>query len=105
LGRLRQTTTATVFAQFSLRGMNDSQGLFVTASNVDHQAFANGYSYGTSPSSEWRIYAFTDRPAYRPKETMQWKFIARHFDKGVYTTPASQTLEYQINDPAWNQSN
>jgi uncharacterized protein YfaS (alpha-2-macroglobulin family) len=79
--------------------MNDSQGLFVTAANVDHQAFANGYSYGTSQSSEWRIYAFTDRPAYRPKETLQWKFIARRFDKGVYTTPASQTLEYQINDP------
>ena len=97
--RQRQITNRDGLAQFSLRGMNDSQGLFVTAANVDHQAFANGYSYGTSQSSEWRIYAFTDRPAYRPKETLQWKFIARRFDKGVYTTPASQTLEYQINDP------
>ena len=30
----------------------------------------------------WRIYAFTDRPAYRPKETVQWKFIARRVAGG-----------------------
>ena len=97
--RQHQTTNADGLAQFSLRGKNDSQGLFATAANLDRQAFANGYAYGTSEASEWRIYAFTDRPAYRPKETLQWKFIARRFEKGAYSTPANQTIEYQITDP------
>ena len=30
---------------------------------------------------------------------MQWKFIARQFGNGVYSTPANQVIEYQINDP------
>ena len=47
----------------------------------------------------WRIYAFTDRPAYRPKETVQWKFIARRYNGSVYSTPSGQTIEFQINDP------
>ena len=50
-------------------------------------------------TNDWRIYAFTDRPAYRPKETMQWKFIARRSKGGVYSTPANEIVEYQINDP------
>jgi uncharacterized protein YfaS (alpha-2-macroglobulin family) len=73
--------------------------LFVSAANADRQAFASSYSYGTNDDQAWRIYAFTDRPAYRPKETLQWKFIARQFANGVYSTPANQTIEYQINDP------
>ena len=97
--RLRQTTNADGLAQFSLRSAEGSDSLFVTAANADRQAFASGYSYGTSEGQAWRIYAFTDRPAYRPKETLQWKFIARRFANGAYSTPANQTIEYQINDP------
>ena len=47
----------------------------------------------------WRIYAFTDRPAYRPKETVNWKFIARRNDGSVYSTPANETIHYKINGP------
>ncbi|HKG81175.1 MAG TPA: MG2 domain-containing protein, partial [Pyrinomonadaceae bacterium] len=63
------------------------------------QAFATGSSYVQSANDGWRIYAFTDRPAYRPKETLQWKFIARRLSNGVYSTPASQVVEYEITDP------
>jgi uncharacterized protein YfaS (alpha-2-macroglobulin family) len=97
--RLRQTTNSDGLAQFSLRSWSGSDSLFVTAGNGDRQAFASGYSNGTSAGQEWRIYAFTDRPAYRPKETLQWKFIARRYGNGAYATPANQTIEYQINDP------
>ncbi|MDX6384254.1 MAG: alpha-2-macroglobulin, partial [Blastocatellia bacterium] len=63
-------------------------------------AFSNGYSYGYERAdAAWKIYAFTDRPAYRPKETVQFKFIARRFADGVYSTPANQVVEYQINNP------
>jgi len=97
--RLRQTTDSDGLAKFAVGSDNDSRSLFVTAANADRQAFTGGYSSGQSESDGWRIYAVTDRPAYRPKETLQWKFIVRRFANGVYSTPANQTIEYQITDP------
>lgn len=98
--RTRQTTNADGLAQFSLRNEPGSRNLFVTAASNDRQAFAAGHGYRTDGVADWRIYAFTDRPAYRPKETLQWKFIARQSQTvGPYTTPANQIVEYQINDP------
>ena len=99
--RLRQTTDADGLARFSLRENSNSGTLFVTGAGHDRQAFASGYSsYSSSDVAQgWRIYAFTDRPAYRPKETLQWKFIARRSKGGVYSTPANEVVEYQINDP------
>lgn len=97
--RLRQTTNADGLAHFVLRSADGSDSLFVTATNGDRQAFAAGYSNGTNERAAWKIYAFTDRPAYRPKETLQWKFIARRSVNGTYSTPTNQTVEYQITDP------
>ncbi len=74
--------------------------LFVGAAMNDRQAFSLGNSYyhhrGDQP---WRIYAFTDRPAYRPKEEVKWKFVARRYNGSVYSTPSEQIVEFQINDP------
>ncbi len=75
--------------------------LFASAVLKDKQAFSIGNSWWNNwrASAPWKIYAFTDRPAYRPKETVSWKFIARRYADGVYSTPANQTIEFQINDP------
>jgi uncharacterized protein YfaS (alpha-2-macroglobulin family) len=97
--RLRQTTNSDGLAPFTLRSTTSHRNLLVTAESNSRQAFAAAYANGSSSSDAWRIYAFTDRPAYRPKETVQWKFIARHSGNGVYSTPANQVIEYQINDP------
>ena len=97
--RLRQTTDADGLARFELRNINDSRNLFAVGAASDRQAFASAYAYGAYSSGGWRIYAFTDRPAYRPKETLQWKFVARLMSNGVYSTPANQVVEYEINDP------
>ncbi len=104
--RLAQTTNNDGLAQFQLRNTSSNRNLYAAASSAgasdhqDRQAFAAGYAGGNNEGGDaWRIYAFTDRPAYRPKETVQWKFIARRFGNGVYSTPASQVVEYQINDP------
>ncbi len=99
--RLRQTTDADGLARFALRDHSESGNLFASGAGNDRQAFASGYSsYNSSDVAQgWRIYAFTDRPAYRPKETLQWKFIARRSKGGVYSTPANEVVEYQINDP------
>src|SRR5215213_2510889 len=97
--RVRQTTDASGLARFQLRSNSDNRSLYATAAINDRQAFAGGYAYTSSRDEGWRIYTFTDRPAYRPKETLQWKFIARHASGGAYSTPANQTIEYVINDP------
>jgi uncharacterized protein YfaS (alpha-2-macroglobulin family) len=98
--KLRQITNRDGLAPFALRGTSDSHNLFAAAVSGARQAFSNGYANGYNHSDQaWRIYAFTDRPAYRPKETVQWKFIARRFANGVYSTPANQVVEYQINNP------
>ncbi|HEX6047485.1 MAG TPA: MG2 domain-containing protein, partial [Pyrinomonadaceae bacterium] len=97
--RMRQTTNSDGVAQFSFSGVIGSRNLFATAAGNDRQAFSGGRSYRVPLSQEWRIYAFTDRPAYRPKETLQWKFIARQYSSGEYSTPANQVITYQINDP------
>jgi alpha-2-macroglobulin len=98
--KLRQTTNGDGLATFTLKTETSSRNLFVSAAANDRQAFAAGYANGNDSAGDtWRIYAFTDRPAYRPKETVQWKFIARRFGNGVYSTPANQVVEYEITDP------
>jgi uncharacterized protein YfaS (alpha-2-macroglobulin family) len=78
--------------------------IFVSAASGDKQAFAVGQSYGgRSNDQPWRIYAFTDRPAYRPNETVQWKFVARKLQDSVYSTPANQVVKYEIRDPRGNK--
>jgi uncharacterized protein YfaS (alpha-2-macroglobulin family) len=74
--------------------------VFASAITKDRQAFSPGNSYWQRGESEsWKIYAFTDRPAYRPKETVNWKFIARRYNGSVYSTPNDATVEFEITDP------
>ena len=47
----------------------------------------------------WRIYAFTDRPAYRPGETVQWKMTARIRQNEEWVTPSNAELDYVITNP------
>jgi hypothetical protein len=80
-------------AVFDLLRNAQNEQIFVAANSRDRQAFDTGYSYyyGRRNANEsWRIYAFTDRPAYRPGETAQWKFIARQYDGAVYSRPRSR---------------
>ena len=102
--RLRQTTDADGLARFNLTGKSTG-ALYAVAASNDRQAFSAGSTYASGDQEGWRIYAFTDRPAYRPKETLQWKFIARQLKNSVYSTPANQIVEYQINDPRGTKVN
>jgi len=98
--RLRQTTNSEGLATFALKRVAGGDlNLFASAADNERQAFAAGYANRNNVGEMWRIYAFTDRPAYRPKETVQWKFIARRLNSGVYSTPANQVVEYEIHDP------
>ncbi len=55
---------------FDLPGETRGMELFVGAGKGERQGFATGNAWWHRPERErWKIYAFTDRPAYRPKET------------------------------------
>ncbi len=99
--KAEKTADADGLAVFELsRPANQNLELFAGAILKDRQAFSTGQSYWQGRQDEpWRIYAFTDRPAYRPKETVQWKFLARRYDGSVYSTPSEQTIEFRIDDP------
>ncbi len=89
-------------ALFDLTETEDgnSREIFVSARSQDRQAFSTGSSYRDSSDTEsWRIYAFTDRSAYRPGEDVQWKFIARRYNGSVYSTPSHEIIEYEVHDP------
>jgi alpha-2-macroglobulin len=87
-------------ALFDLNTAQYSNNLVAVAAGDNRQAFSVGYSRGNYRDQQpWRIYAFTDRPAYRPNEVARWKFIARKYQGSVYSTPANQTVEFEIYDP------
>ena len=67
------------------------------ARRADRQAFSanNGYwSVRNGSLAHLRV----RRPAYRPKETVNWKFIAAA-NGPVYATPSGQKVEFEILDP------
>lgn len=94
------TTDQDGLARFKLKSNSHNSELFVAASLNDQQAFVTGYNYRSTHNRDtWKLYVHTDRPAYRPKETAQWKLTARTYNGSVYRTPANQTVEYEITDP------
>ena len=48
---------------------------------------------------QWKIYAFTDRTAYRPGDKVHWKFFARTYQHGQYANASGRTVEWEIHDP------
>ena len=87
-------------AVFKLEGERNNSELFVGATLKNQQAFVSGYNQRYRHQRDtWKLYVSTDRPAYRPNETAQWKLTARTYDGSVYDTPANENLEYEITDP------
>jgi uncharacterized protein YfaS (alpha-2-macroglobulin family) len=92
-------TNAEGFTDLSI---NPSGSLLVTAAVGPRQAYHATWVYGTYRGErprEWRVYAFTDRPAYRPDETVQWKILGRTRQDDRWKTPAGESLEYEIYGP------
>jgi len=81
--------------------VTDYAQVVITAVSGKRQAWHSTYAYswGGGSGDSWRIYAFTDRPAYRPGETVQWKIIARTRGREQWMTPAGARVEYEITSP------
>ncbi|HVT02538.1 MAG TPA: alpha-2-macroglobulin family protein [Thermoanaerobaculia bacterium] len=81
-----------------------SQVLIVVSDGASQSFDLSGsQSYDDRDEQTWHIYAFTDRPAYRPEDEVQWKTVVRTKLRGEYGTPANQLLEYEIRDPRGNK--
>ena len=71
-----------------------------TAAKGIRQAYGASGSWGQAAGPEtWRVFAFADRPAYRPRDTVMWKVIARVTDGSALTTPAGRSIGYTIFGP------
>ena len=83
--------------------------VFMIASSGDKHAVGSteidNYRYDENNNNyvNWKIYAFTDRPAYRPGETVNWKIIARtEMGDSIRATPAGKVLNYEVRGPQGN---
>ena len=100
------TTGANGLALAKRAHPENSVATLVVARSGARQAVAQIVAPGRDPQREdWRIYAFTDRPAYRPGETVEWKALARVDADGRYTTPAGDRIGYRIEDPRGTRVN
>ncbi len=77
---------------------------FFAARHGSRQAFVRLHDseLGALPA-RWKIYAYADRPAYRPGETVEWKMIARLEKDGQLSTPSGKEVAYEIRGPSGNQ--
>lgn len=46
-----------------------------------------------------RLFAFSDREAYRPGETSHWKILARHWTDDIWANPTNTRLRMELVDP------
>ncbi|MCB9747277.1 MAG: tetratricopeptide repeat protein, partial [Candidatus Omnitrophica bacterium] len=78
--------------------------VFAVVKAGDMQAFAQGnyYPYGQQ-AQQWRLYAYSDRPAYRPNEEISFKATIRRYGAQTYTTPSAMAVNAVIYDPRGNK--
>jgi len=72
---------------------------FVSVETPKGPAFGVISAYQPGEEQGWRVHVITDRPAYRPDQTVQWKLSARLFTGLEYTTPAGRKLQAKLIDP------
>jgi len=75
--------------------------MFVAVKVGERQAYAVHESHHGRASRDetWRIYAYTDRPVYRPHDVVHWKAVARTHDGETYSTPVGRELAWEIFGP------
>jgi uncharacterized protein YfaS (alpha-2-macroglobulin family) len=87
-------------ALLALPASDGSSDWFAAIQKGERQAFLTGNGGGwRGPDQGWKLFAFTDRPAYRPGQKVSWKVVARQKVDGRYLTPTGRKLGYRIVDP------
>jgi len=100
-------------------GKTDKSGLFRTDFSVKEEemeknvvvscdkgiefSLAESYYYGSS-WDKYAVYIYTERPVYRPNQTVFFKGIVRQKDEnGQYTVLSGKDVEVKISDPKSNK--
>ncbi|MBE7464180.1 MAG: tetratricopeptide repeat protein [Planctomycetes bacterium] len=68
---------------------------------MTHHSWANGR--GREDAKFYRVYPTTDRPVYRPGQTVYFKASARLFEGGEYALPGEIAVQVAIQDPKNNK--
>ena len=71
----------------------------VSDKNAPAMVQTNYYWNAFRPHGDWSFYAYADRPAYRPNETISFKGVVRKPEDGSYTNPAGMSVKAVINNP------
>jgi alpha-2-macroglobulin len=75
-------------------------GLRVVATSGSDLAVSNLAEWSfSSLNRNWTGYVYTDRPVYRPGDTMHFRGILRLQASAGYDVPAAQSFSVEINDP------
>jgi hypothetical protein len=79
---------------------NTQHQFFATAIAGTSQAFVQNsyYNYNSNNKGAWWLHAFSDRPVYRPNETVSFKGIVRHYDDGKFSNTAAMAIRARIYD-------
>lgn len=86
----------------------DTDDQWIAIARTDDGRFAHlGFSrvwygrYQDQPYNQNKVFVITDRPVYRPDQTVEFKFWLRHaqFDLGNVSDFAHQKFKVKINDP------
>lgn len=86
------------------RSNQQQHNLFATAKAGESQSFVqNSYYYYDGGRGQWWLYAFSDRPAYRPGETVSFKGMLRRSDQGAFKSDAGMEVKARIFSPVGTQ--
>ncbi len=87
-----------------LKNYNQQHRMFAVVAHNEQQAFVqNSYYNYNYASRDWWLYAFSDRPAYRPGEAISFKGILRQYDGSAFSTPSGMSVKARIYDAQGNQ--
>ena len=75
------------------------ESFFAYAEHGGSQAFLKSSLTWSGEKGQERVYAYTDRPVYRPGNEVSFKGIARRFAGVDYTVPQNQPVEVEVRDP------
>jgi len=77
---------------------------WILAQHGDDVALVAPYSLNLSsdPNRDWTGYIYTDRPVYRPGDTVHFKAILRKQDGDRLLLPSEREVQVKIEDPAHN---
>ncbi|MCZ7646533.1 MAG: MG2 domain-containing protein [Planctomycetota bacterium] len=68
---------------------------------MTHNSWSNGDR--NADARYYRVYPTTDRPVYRPGQTVNFKVSVRKFERGEYALPGALPVKVEIRDPRGNK--